>query len=127
MGFQVGTGGERVAGSGDDGDAKRGVITEVTPHLTHQLVGFDVDGVLDFWAVEGDVGDLTALLVEHLCGHAGSLVRVVDVENCWWRGPVESVERAVVLRGFQFPPPRLGVGRPAVNTNAGAGDEAGGR
>src|ERR1700730_3894357 len=69
MGFQIGAGGERVAGSGDHGDAKRWVVTEVTPDVTQQLVGFDVDGVLDFRTVEGDVGDLTALVVEHLCCH----------------------------------------------------------
>ena len=69
MGFQVGAGGERVAGPGDHGNAKPWVVTEVTPYVTQQLVGFDVDGVLDLWAVEGDVGDLTALVVEHLCCH----------------------------------------------------------
>jgi hypothetical protein len=46
MGFQVGTGGERVAGSGDHGHAKRRVVTEVAPDVTQQLVGFDADGVL---------------------------------------------------------------------------------
>ena len=67
MGFQVGAGGERVAGSGDHGDAQRRVVAEVAPDVTQQFVGFDVDGVLDLWAVERDVGDLTALVVEHLC------------------------------------------------------------
>jgi hypothetical protein len=47
---------------------------EVTPEVTHQLVGLDVDGVLDLRAVECDVSDLTALLVEHLCCHARLLV-----------------------------------------------------
>src|SRR5271166_6790189 len=86
MSFQVGAGGERVAGAGDDRDAKRWVVTEVTPHLTHQLVGFDVDGVLDLWAVEGDVGDLTALLVEHLCGHDGLILSLLTSSAGWCRG-----------------------------------------
>jgi hypothetical protein len=66
MGFQVGAGGERVTGSSDDSDAKLWVVTEVAPDIAQKLVGFDVDGVLDFWAVEGDVGNLTALVVENL-------------------------------------------------------------
>jgi hypothetical protein len=69
MSLQIGTGGERVAGSGNHGDAQRWVVTKVAPDVTQQLVGFDVDGVLDLWAVERDVGDLTALVVEHLCRH----------------------------------------------------------
>src|ERR1700736_4032348 len=69
MGFQVGAGGERVACPGYHGDAKLWVVTEVTPYVTQQLVGFDVDGVLNLWAVERDVSDLTALVVEHLCCH----------------------------------------------------------
>jgi hypothetical protein len=69
MGFQVGAGGERVAGSGDHGDAQRRVVTEVAPDVTQQLVAFDIDGVLDLRAVKGDVGNLTALVIEHLCSH----------------------------------------------------------
>jgi hypothetical protein len=69
MSFQVGAGGERVTGPGDHGNAKLWVVTEVAPNVAQQLVGFDVDGVLDFGAVEGDVGDLTALVVENFRCH----------------------------------------------------------
>jgi hypothetical protein len=69
MSFQVGAGGERVTGSIDDSDAKLWGVTEVAADIAEKLVGFDVDGVLDFWAGEGDVGNLTALVVEDFRRH----------------------------------------------------------
>ena len=42
-------------------------VAEVAPDIAQQFVGFDVYGVLDLWAVQGDVGDLAALLVKHFC------------------------------------------------------------
>jgi len=55
VGLEVGSGGERIATTGQDRDPQPVVVTEVAPDLTQQLVRLDVDRVLDLGPVERDV------------------------------------------------------------------------
>lgn len=81
--FQIGAAAKGLlARSGEDGQFHRVVIAKITPGIPEFLVHFQVNGVHRLGAVEGDVGDFTALFIDHFGHDASPGLRGLRVRSC---------------------------------------------